>query len=186
MVKNKINQMFKAVTLFGGLLAAVLGLILILIPKLALATFVLIFAGFLILFGIVKLVDIAVIRSGLVSKILWTIFGALAVIGGIYLLLNPGVSVTILAYGIGFYAVLLGVAEMVVALGGGQRASQMFWTVVRGVISVIFGVFLFIYPSVTFKYLILFFGWYSFIYGIILIAYSLFVQSDDSSKATSD
>jgi len=186
MAKNKITQIFKAVTLFGGLLAAVLGLILILVPKLALATFVIIFAGYLILFGIVKLVDVSLTGDSLWSRVAWFVFGALAVIGGIYLLMNPNVSVAILAYGIGFYAVLLGVSEMVVGLGLRQKASQMFWAVIRGVISIIFGVFLFVYPSVTFKYLILFFGWYSLIYGIILVAYGLFVQSDNSNKIAAD
>jgi hypothetical protein len=186
MARNKINQMFKAVTLFGGLLAVVLGLILILIPKLALATFVIIFAGYLILFGIVKLVDVSMTGDSVWSRVAWSIFGALAITGGIYLLLNPNISLAILAYGIGFYAVLLGISEMVVGLGYRQKASQMFWAIIRSVISIIFGVFLFVYPSVTLKYLVLFFGWYSLVYGVILIAYGLFVQADNQNKINKD
>lgn len=168
-------------TILAGALAVILGLLLIAIPGIAVASFVLLFAAYLILYGIVRIFDSLKAPQGSNYRLSWLVFGVIAILGGIGLLLYPGISLILLAYYIAFYAIIVGVLELIAGFGTKESVGKEILIIIAGFLSVLFGIYLFIYPLIGTALLILFYGWYSLIYGIILIVYGFTRKSANSN-----
>lgn len=164
-------QRSKTAVIISGILAVLLGLILISVPGIAIATFILLFAVYLILYGAVRIVSSLGAPQGSTYRLPWLIVGIIAILGGVGLIIYPSISITLLAIYIGLYAIMIGVLELI---GGFRIKGHLGWeilAIIAGALSVLFGVYLFIYPTVGLSLLILFLGWYSLIYGILIIIY---------------
>jgi uncharacterized membrane protein HdeD (DUF308 family) len=162
----------KTWTIVTGLLAIILGLLLIAMPGVTVATFVLLFAGYLILYGIVRLIDSLRAPEGSRLRLPWLILGAIAILGGLGLIFYPGISVVLLAYYIAFYALAVGVLEIMAGFGNQASTGRHIWLIIGGALSLLFGLYLLFKPALGLSLLVVFLGWYSLIYGVILIIHA--------------
>jgi uncharacterized membrane protein HdeD (DUF308 family) len=112
----------------------------------------------------------------------WLILGALAILGGVGLILYPNISIVLLAYYIAFYAIIIGILELVGAFRGGWSVGKEILLIIAGVLSILFGLYLLFNPTIGTLLLFLVLGWYELIYGIILVIYGI-MQKPSSPAA---
>lgn len=101
----------------------------------------------------------------------WVALGVTSIIAGILAFAWPGITVMALLWVVAFYAIVFGIFE----IGAGWRlrelpGSDWGWTLAGGVLAVIFGLLLIIWPGSGIITLIWLVGWYAIIFGIVLIA----------------
>lgn len=159
----------KTATILSGVLAIILGLLLISMPGLVIGTVILLFSLYLILFGGIKVFDSIRAKQGSEYRLPWLIGGSLAIIAGLGLIMYPGVSVVFLAYLVSFYAIAIGIIELTAGLRGNNSTGMKILAVIAGLLSIIFGIYLFIYPEIGTALLIMILGWYQIFYGILLV-----------------
>jgi uncharacterized membrane protein HdeD (DUF308 family) len=163
----------KTSAILSGILSILIGLILILMPGVAVGTLIIIFAFYLLLYGIFRVALSISAEQGSPFRLPWLIIGALAILAGIGLFLYPGISLVLLAYYIAFYAIIIGILEVVAGFRIRQNIGREILLIIAGILSVLFGVYLFAIPGIGLAFLVLLLGWYELIYGIILLIYGL-------------
>ena len=84
----------------------------------------------------------------LLGKLWWLplLRGVFLILLGVYALLTPGMTAAALAQVVGFFVILDGI--LTVAAGFQGETSSRGWTIVRGVIEVLVGIFVFAHPFV--------------------------------------
>lgn len=161
-----------------GIVALIFGLLLVLWPGLTIATLILLFAAFAIIDGIMIIIMAMVDRK---RGPMWTSFIPLGIVGivlGILILVWPGMTLLILIYLIAAWALISGIGQIVNAfavknVGGGVKTLL----VIVGLLTVILGVLIFIYPISTTAILIWILGFYLLIYGIFAMLTGFWLNS---------
>jgi uncharacterized membrane protein HdeD (DUF308 family) len=86
------------------------------------------------------------------SRFWWTLVlrGVLAVGFGLAALIWPGITLRVLVWLFGFYAVVDGLLALAALLVGGRLASgRRGWLIVEGVVGIAAGLFTFLWPAIT-------------------------------------
>jgi len=113
--------------------------------------------------------------SKIVSRIMWwlALRGLLAILFGIVAFFYTGQTLVALAYVFGVFALLSGIATIVVAVRAGEAHQRWGWLAASGIVGVVAGVAALVWPGVTalaFMYLIA--AW-AIISGVAEIAFAL-------------
>jgi uncharacterized membrane protein HdeD (DUF308 family) len=122
------------------------------------------FVGFWLLFaGIAEFVEI-----GIVDRWRWlhAILGVLFVLGGIGALLSPFQTFTILATFVGFFLVLKGTFDFIIALAMRQEIDLWWMTLIAGIIEIGIGVWAVGYPGRSAALLIIWIGIGAIVRGV--------------------
>ena len=101
------------------------------------------------------------------AKALWwlvLIRGVLAVIFGLYAMSAPASALLALVFVYGFYAIMDGVAALVVGVRH-RRSSHWGWHVVQGLVSLVAGLIALVWPGPTVLALVLIIGLWSVVRG---------------------
>jgi uncharacterized membrane protein HdeD (DUF308 family) len=101
-------------------------------------------------------------------KALWwlvLIRGVLAVLFGLYALFSPAAALLTLVFVFGFYAIMDGVAAIVVGFRH-RRTSHWGWHVVQGVVSLIAGLIALFWPGPTLLALVFIIAVWSIVLGV--------------------
>jgi uncharacterized membrane protein HdeD (DUF308 family) len=156
--------------LVRGLLALVVGIIAIVDPGATLAALILLLGAFFIVDGAFAIFKaFRVMRS---DKSWWLLLlsGIISVAAGILVYSWPGETALTLGYFVGFWAIVTGIFEVMVAISL-RRAIRGEWLyVLFGVISIAFGIFVAFEPGLGLAYLTLLIAIYGFVAGFSLIA----------------
>jgi uncharacterized membrane protein HdeD (DUF308 family) len=153
-----------------GLLAAALGATLVVWPGITIGTVV-------VLFAIYALVDAATVtarafRCGVSGgdRALLLIRAVIEVIAAGVALGYPDVTASILTVILGIYAITIGGLELAVVGRLSQLGAKgMRWDITQGVLGVMTGVALVVWPSIGAVTLAVVFGIYLAIYGVVLL-----------------
>jgi uncharacterized membrane protein HdeD (DUF308 family) len=169
--------------LLRGIFMVIFGLIALVWPGIALLTLVWVFGFYAIFDGIAAIV--IGIRTRGEPHWVWTIVqGVISVLAGIIALFWPGVTALVMLFVVAFWAILLGIGEIVAAFASRKSgASDWGWTLALGVVNVIFGILLLIWPSGGILTLIWLVGIFALIGGIALIVLAFRVRSVAKSAA---
>lgn len=156
-----------------GLLALGLGLVFIMMPGKSLLTIVSLVGLLMVLDGVIAAI------MGLVSvhknERWWVLLvqGVLGVLLGMILFNWPKVTVGLLFFILAIWIIFSGILTMVLAVAM-RRESYGNWTVMAiGVIGILFGLLLFSYPTQSVQVVVVLFGIYTLISGIMGIAYGM-------------
>ena len=98
--------------------------------------------------------------------------GILGVLIGVAALLVPGVTALVLLYFIAAWAVVHGVFEIVAAIQLRKVIAGEFWLILGGVLSVAFGVLMFVFPAAGALAVLLWIGVFAIVFGIVLLAFA--------------
>jgi uncharacterized membrane protein HdeD (DUF308 family) len=158
--------------LLRGICAVIFGVLTFVWPGVTLITLVLFYGAFALVDGVLSLA--AAIMGGAPAPRWWlAIVGLLGIGVGVVTLFMPGITALVLLYYIAFWAIAVGVLEIVGAIRLRKEIDNEWWLVAAGVLSVLFGLLLIIQPGAGALALIFTIGVYAVIYGIVLIAFAL-------------
>jgi uncharacterized membrane protein HdeD (DUF308 family) len=157
--------------LLRGVCAVLFGVLTIAWPGLSLVTLILLFGIYALADGVLALV--AAIFGGRPAPRWWlAIVGVIGVLAGLATLEMPGLTALILLYYLAFWAILMGVMEIVGAIRLRKEIDNEWWLILSGVVSVLFGVLLLARPGAGLLGLLLVVGVYAIINGVALIGFA--------------
>jgi uncharacterized membrane protein HdeD (DUF308 family) len=106
--------------------------------------------------------------------------GVVSVIAGVVVFTWPGETALTLGYLIGFWAIITGVFEVMVAISMRRVIRGEWLYVLFGIISIVFGLYVAFVPGLGLTYLILLVAIYGFVAGVSLIAAAFRLRSSGS------
>ena len=156
------------VVLLRGILAVLFGVVALVWPGITVWALVVVFAAYAIIDGIVLVVQS--VRDKPEGWGWWLAMGVVSVLAGLVALFWPGITALALLYVIAFYAILFGITGIV----GGVRFRKVpdsgwVWSVLAGVVVVLFGIVLLVFPGEGILSLIVLLGIYAILFGVLLI-----------------
>jgi uncharacterized membrane protein HdeD (DUF308 family) len=172
--------------LLRGIFMAIFGIIALVSPGIALLTLVWVFGFYAIIDGVAAIV--IGIRTRGEPHWVWTIVqGVISVLAGIIALIWPGMTALVMLFVVGFWAILLGIGEIAAAFASRKSgATDWGWTLAAGILNIIFGIVLLIWPAGGILALIWLVGIFALAGGIALIVLAFRVRSvAKSATATS-
>jgi uncharacterized membrane protein HdeD (DUF308 family) len=133
-----------ALSFITGLLMIVLGGLFVASPGLSLASVILLFGIFTIVYGVglalAGFMGRAESRGGAIAV------GILAVIVGIIALVWPGLTSLALLYIIAAWMIVSGITDIAGAFVGGLSGGHRVWLVILGLLSIVVGIVFFVHP----------------------------------------
>ncbi len=152
-----------------GVAAIVFGVLAFVMPGITLLVLVMLFGAYAIVEGVLNL--IAAVR-GRAGTPWWALVleGIVSIAAGVIAFAVPGLTALALLYIIGAWAVVTGVLEIVAAVRLRNRITGEFWLALSGVLSVAFGVLLFVAPVAGALAVVFWIGAYAVVFGAVLVA----------------
>lgn len=158
-----------------GLAAVIFGFLAFLWPDITIAVLVLFFGAYALWDGIFSLVS--AIRTKSDRRWALALTGIAGIIAGILTFVWPGTATLVLLLIIAAWAVLTGVFEIIAAIRLREEIEGEWLLLVGGVLSVIFGIVLAIWPAAGLLAVTWIIGVYALLYGILLIALAFRLRS---------
>jgi uncharacterized membrane protein HdeD (DUF308 family) len=156
-----------------GVFAVLFGLLTFLIPGITLLTLVLLFGAYAILDGIFDIIS-AVRAPGRHWPLV--LEGVVGIIIGILTFIWPGITTMVLLYLIAFWAIFTGILEIVAGIRLREVIANEWLLILMGVLSVLFGFLILIFPGAGALAIIIWIGAYALLFGIMLIALALLLR----------
>jgi uncharacterized membrane protein HdeD (DUF308 family) len=160
-----------------GFAALVFGLLTFLIPGVTIALLVLWFGAYALVDGIFSI--IAAWRAP-DSHARWgslLIEGVAGIVAGVLTFFWPGITATVLVFLIGAWAVVTGVFEIVAAIRLRRLIANEWALIAMGVLSVIFGLFVFVAPIAGAIAIAFTIGAYAIIFGVLMLVLAFRMRS---------
>jgi uncharacterized membrane protein HdeD (DUF308 family) len=153
-----------------GVLAVIFGILVFAWPALTIGILVLFFGANALIDGVLALV--AAFRGSTSGGRWWGMLlqGILGIATGIITFLMPGLVAIVLLYLIAAWAVVIGVFEIVAAIRLRREIEGEWLLALRGVLAVIFGVILFVYPAAGALAVVWMIGAFSIALGVLNLA----------------
>lgn len=167
--------------------SVVVGVLLLAWPKATLAIVAVLIGVSLIVAGLLRLIDGFTAHEDSGGKrVAHVVIGLLAIIVGLYCIRHYNVTIAVLAIVVGLFWVLHGIADITVGLFGGSFAGRGL-TVLAGVLSLIAGLIVLFWPTITIVILVRIIGIWLIVYGLIMAftAYGLHRTSSAEVRSTS-
>jgi uncharacterized membrane protein HdeD (DUF308 family) len=160
-----------------GACALLFGIIAVIRPFDALDVLVIFYGAYMLVDGLLALS--AVIASGFHVAHLWALLleGLCGVGIGIITFLWPQITLVILVYLIGFWALVTGVFEIVAAFRLRQHLAGEIWLALSGVISLLFGFVILVAPGIGAVVVATLIGFYAILFGGTLLALAFRLRS---------
>lgn len=156
--------------LVRGLLALALGFIAIFDPGATLAALILLLGAFFIVDGVFAVVKAFRVMRSDRSWWLLLLSGVVGIVAGLVVFAWPGLTAVTLDILVGFWAIVTGIFEVMVAISLRRVIRGEWLYVLFGAISIAFGVYVLFVPGLGLTYLTLMIAIYGFVAGFALIA----------------
>ncbi len=158
------------VLLLRGILAILFGLVALLLPGIALLTLIYVFAFYAIVDGFTA-IYVAFQERGTHARWGWLLIeGILGIIAGIVAVLYPGETALVLLYVIAAWALVTGIMELIAAFT--VRGSFAWGLALGGIVSLLFGILLFIRPGTGILSILWIVGIYGIVFGVGMIIHA--------------
>jgi uncharacterized membrane protein HdeD (DUF308 family) len=151
-----------------GVLAILFGVLAFAWPGSAFAAIVLLFGAYAFVDGVFALV--ALFRGAGKDRFWVLVLEAVVGIGiGVLTIARPAATALALLYYVGIWAILTGILEVVAAIRLRKEITGEFWLGLAGVLSIAFGVVLFVAPEGAALALTIWIGAYAILFGVTLL-----------------
>lgn len=161
------------VPLLRGLVAVLFGLLAFVWPGITLTVLVILFGAFVLVDGVFALVSSIRYRARMERWWLWLLEGLIGIAIGVLTFLWPGVTALVLLALIAVWAFLTGIVEIVAAIELRKAIEGEWLLALTGVLSIIFGGLLVIWPEAGLLTLVWLIGLYAVLFGGVLVALAL-------------
>jgi uncharacterized membrane protein HdeD (DUF308 family) len=157
--------------LLRGVFAVLFGVLTFVWPQVTLITLVLFYGAYALVDGVLSLA--AAITGGAPAPRWWlAVVGLLGIGAGLVTLFLPGMTALVLLYFIAFWAIAIGVMQVVGAIRLRKEIDNEWWLAAAGVISFLFGLLLIVQPGAGALALIFSIGIFAVLEGVALIAFA--------------
>jgi len=161
--------------LMRGLFAILFGLLTLTMPGLTMVALLMVFGAYALIDGLLSI--FAAIKGGTATPRWWlAIVGVLGIGAGVITFLWPGMTALMLLYIIAFWAISVGVLEILGAVRLRKEIDNEFWLILGGLASLFFGIFLLMRPGAGALAMVKVIGAFALLYGILLVFFSLRVH----------
>lgn len=159
-----------------GVAAIAFGVLAFLWPGLTLLVLVTLFAAYVLIDGAVLLLSLA--RGEPATRgHRWSVglMGILGVAVGLATIAWPGITALALLYLAAFWAITLGASQVIVAIRLRQDIVGEVWLIVGGLLTILFGIFLLVFPGSGLLSLVWIVGAWAIVFGItsLILAWRL-------------
>ncbi|RUT00646.1 membrane protein [Dulcicalothrix desertica PCC 7102] len=160
-----------------GVIAIIFGLATLLWPGITLATLVFLFAAFVMGSGI--LLVMMAFRDRLNNAHGWILLleGAISIILGVFVFALPAITALVVLYFIAAWAIMIGILEIIAAIGMRKEIENEWLLLLVGIGSVIFGISLAIWPGAGALAILWAIGAYAIFFGILLLILAFRLRS---------
>ena len=152
----------------AGVVSILIGLLVLAWPGATIKVVALLFAIQLIVAGVLQLVSAFSADRGAGGRVLFVLTGALSIVVGLLCLREPLQTALVLGLLIGALWVVQGVAGVVEAIGN-ESGRARGWMIASGVLSVIGGVVVLVYPGASLVVLVWMLGIFLLISGAVVV-----------------
>ncbi len=152
-----------------GVAAIIFGILAFVSPPAGLVALVLLFGFYAIVNGGI---DLSLAVRGPSGERRWgsLVFeGVVSIVAGVVTLIWPGITALALILVIGAWAIVTGIAQIVAAIRLRKRIRGEWLLALAGVLSVAFGVILYVSPGAGALALVLLIGAYAVVFGVLLV-----------------
>jgi uncharacterized membrane protein HdeD (DUF308 family) len=163
------------VLMVRAVLAVALGLVMLIVPGVTLLVVAWAFGIYAIIDGVAQVLD-AFRRRQRPRWWIALLLGLIGVVAGVLALIWPLLTAVILAVLVGSWALITGVIEIVSAVRQHRERRRTAWLVVAGLLSVIAGVLILIWPVSGAVALAMLLGGFATVYGVVLAGLALAVR----------
>lgn len=160
-----------------GVAALIFGLLTLFNPGISLVVLVIFFGAYAIVDGIFTIIASVANRREERHWVALLVNGLISLAVGIVTFLWPGITAFALLYLIAAWALITGIMEIVTAIRLREIIRGEWLLVLAGVLSVLFGILLFVRPGAGALAVVLWIGAYAVIFGILLIVLALRLRS---------
>ncbi len=168
--------------LIRGIAAIVFGIAVLVLPGLTLDVLVTVFAAYLLVDGVFAL--IAAIQHRSYSRWwLMALEGILGILAGIAAFLFPGAAVLTFFYIAVFWAIATGVMEIISAIELRKQINNEWWLIIGGALSIIWGVFMLLYPGAAILTLLWLLGVLAIAFGVMIVLLAFRVRGMGSGTS---
>lgn len=166
-----------------GILTVVAGLVVIFLPGLSLLAIAILFGAQLLLNAVFLFVGAFAVsvESGWL-RALTALLAALSFVAGIYLIRHPMISLLVLAVVLGVFWIFHGSIQLFVAIGHSEAQGRG-WTLASGVLGIIAGLIVLLYPGISLVALTVVLGIWLIVYGVLMIVRAFGARSEQEVRA---
>jgi uncharacterized membrane protein HdeD (DUF308 family) len=158
--------------LLRGILAIIFGVLAFVWPGITLISLVLLYGAFAFMDGILAIV--AAVRGGLPAPRWWlALIGIFGIAAGILTVLWPQITALVLLLFIAGWAIATGIMQIVGAIKLREEIDDEWLLIAGGVLSVVFGVLLVMWPGAGALAMILVIGSFAIMFGILEVLFAL-------------
>jgi uncharacterized membrane protein HdeD (DUF308 family) len=160
-----------------GIVAIVFGIFAFLLPGLTLAALILLFAAYAFVDGVSHLITAFRHRAAGGPDWLSVVGGIAGIAAGIVAAFLPGITALFLVTLIGAWAIVTGVMEIIAAYQLRKEIRGEWLLALNGVVSVLFGIFLWLFPGTGALALVWLIAAFAIISGVVLLALAFRMRS---------
>lgn len=195
---NHLVQTLKWVLVVRGIVAILFGLAAIFLPGLTIKVLIVLFGVTVLVDGFINLIGGFQSRRDLNDWWVYALEGFFSVVLGFITILWPNITGVALLFIIASWAIVSGVSKMVAAIGLRKLIEGELILLLSGILSIIFGVVMLVFPEFTVSVYIGVIGFFSILLGIFLLSLawrikeehekpeSFKIQSTEVNKAMAD
>ena len=161
-----------------GIAGILFGILTFLMPGMALLTLIVLFAAYSLVDGIFNIIA-AFRKTGTDQQPWWALLlsGILGIIAGVIAFLLPPVAAMALLYLIAAWAIVTGILSIVAAIRLRKQIEGEWLMIMTGILSILFGVLLAVFPGPGALAVVLWIGAYMFVMGIMLVVLGFRLRS---------
>ena len=154
-----------------GLCAIIFGILAFVWPGVTLGVLVLLYGAYALVDGVLAIIAALSKRQG--SGLPWwalLLEGLLGIAAGLVAFVWPGITALFLLFLIAAWAIVTGIFEIIAAIRLRKEIEGELWLALSGIVSILFGVLLFVRPGAGALTVVWLIGTYAIFFGIFLLA----------------
>ena len=165
-----------------GVLAVVLGVLVFAWPAITIAALIIVFGVYIFVDGIFLIIKAIGGWKSRDDRWLLLLEGLLGIGIGVITFFAPGVTAVGLLFYIAAWSLTTGILEIVGAIRLRKEIKGEVLWILSGIVSILFAVFLMIFPGAGILGLIWLLGVYAFVFGVFLIALGIRIRAHSPAK----
>lgn len=158
--------------LIRGIVAVIFAILLVTATGFTLEILIILLGVYLLLDGLLAVIASFVAASNHKSWWLLLFEGLITLAAGIFVFASPSLTLVILVYLVAAWAIITGLLEFVASLIATWAIPGKVFLGVTGVLSVILGIIIFLYPVISLVTMVWLVAIYGFVVGLSLIIFS--------------